>query len=782
MINPKALTNFPRALEVISILENFRNLLHAHKPLDIPDSNYHFLLSYLERSHLLKKLEREVGTLELGELNLLPGESHLYEGWMPLGTILHILPGNSPGLAFYALIDGLLTGNINILKLSRKEEAWTYNLVMQLKSFSTRLADYIIPFEGSLQEAMGLVDGVSAWGGDQALTSIRAAVPPGVRFIPWGHKISFAVIDGISGQNSQVLQNLVHEITLNNQQACSSPQVVFIEAGNFEELCSFAERIVPFMKDVEHVGATSLDEQSEVTTQTLMQFYESLMPDGPEKAKLYEGDHKNWRLFVTTSSQLETSPLYKTLWIKPWPRNHDWSILAPYRSYLQTCGLAASPEHFPLLARTLFSAGVTRIRPIGRMTDGHVGEPHDGEYGLARFLRRVSMDSEISCASSVSLANPNTTALLMDKSAFQKANQTPKHTDLYFKSGGSSGIPALSRFTYRDYHLLMSYAAKGLIAAGLNPKDDLCVNLFFGGGLYGGFLSFYTILEKIGVPQLPMSAHLDFKYVAETIQNLRPNVLLGMPSYLITLFTQEGHLFKNNCPIKKIYFGGEHFPTLIREKISNEFGIEIIRSAAYGSVDAGPLGYQCPYTEGTLHHLHSGLHQIEVLDLHGDRAVVPGQLGRLVVSTPMRESSLVQRYIVGDTGIVSDNKCPCGSSDILFDLKGRIGDVFKAGGSFLNYQKFMQLLEDHCGFNSEFQIILEHKNDHDSLILRLANQNHSLGQEKVLNELVNNYHDLFEIVVEEKSVHLATEFCALADLELTPGSGKLKHVIDRRKI
>ena len=25
-------------------------------------------------------------------------------------------------------------------------------------------------------------------------------------------------------------------------------------------------------------------------------------------------------------------------------------------------------------------------------------------------------------------------------------------------------------------------------------------------------LSFYTILEKIGVPQLPMSAHLDFQY------------------------------------------------------------------------------------------------------------------------------------------------------------------------------------------------------------------------------------------------------------------------------
>ncbi len=771
MINRNALTNFPRALEVISILENFKTHLQTHKPNDIPETDYNFLLTYLERSHLLKKLEREVGSIELGELNLLPGEANLYEGQMPLGTILHILPGNSPGLAFYALIDGLLTGNINILKLSKKEESWTYQLIMQLKLFSPRLADYILPLNGPIQDAMAIADGVSAWGGDQALESIRATIPMGVRFIPWGHKISFAVIDRASSQNQQVLHNLVHEMTLNNQQACSSPQIAYVEAENFEELCTFAEKIVPLMKNVDCLGATALDEQSELTTQSLMQFYESLIPGNTEKTKLYEGPKKNWRLFVTDSSKLETSPLYKTLWIKPYPK--DWHELAPYRPYLQTCGLAASVT----TARALFSAGITRIRPIGKMTEGHVGEPHDGEYGLSRFLRRVSMESEISCTSSQLLA-PATSSPLMDKAAFQKANERKVHTDLYFKSGGSSGKPALSRFTYRDYHLLMSFAAKGLVAAGLNPKTDLCMNLFFGGGLYGGFLSFYTILEKIGVPQLPMSAHLDFKYVAETIATLRPNVLLGMPSYLINLFSQEGNLFKNDCPIKKIYFGGEHFPALIREKIARDFKIEIIKSASYGSVDAGPLGYQCKYTEGTLHHLHCGLHQIEVLDLNEDRPVAPGDLGRLVVSTPMRESSLVQRYVVGDTGILSRKQCPCGSSDLLFDLKGRTGDVFKAGGSFLNYQKFAQLLEDHCSFNSEFQIILNHKNGHDAITLKLATQ----PMAQVYDSLVNNYHDLFEIIVEEKSVFLTIEFCKLAELEHIPGSGKLRHVIDKRPI
>ncbi|MEK6624758.1 MAG: hypothetical protein AABY86_07310 [Bdellovibrionota bacterium] len=68
------------------------------------------------------------------------------------------------------------------------------------------------------------------------------------------------------------------------------------------------------------------------------------------------------------------------------------------------------------------------------------------------------------------------------------------------------------------------------------------------------------------------------------------------------------------------------------------------------------------------------------------------------------------------------------------------------------------------------------------MTLRLAANTHTLNQENISNKLLKNYHDLFEIVTEEKSVSLIVEFCTLAELELTSGSGKLKHVIDRRQI
>jgi hypothetical protein len=42
----------------------------------------------------------------------------------------------------------------------------------------------------------------------------------------------------------------------------------------------------------------------------------------------------------------------------------------------------------------------------------------------------------------------------------------------------------------------MELAAEGLYAAGLEPKNDRVMNLFYAGSLYGGFTSFFTILEK----------------------------------------------------------------------------------------------------------------------------------------------------------------------------------------------------------------------------------------------------------------------------------------------
>ena len=118
-----------------------------------------------------------------------------------------------------------------------------------------------------------------------------------------------------------------------------------------------------------------------------------------------------------------------------------------------------------------------------------------------------------------------------------------------------------------------------------------------------------------------MAAHMDFEMVAKTIVKNRVNTLLGMPSYLLQLFEKGSETLGSYRGIKKIFYGGEHFTEAQKTYLREKFGVEAIRSGAYGSVDIGPIGYQCDHCEGGVHHLQQKLQYLEILKTDEDRPV-----------------------------------------------------------------------------------------------------------------------------------------------------------------
>jgi len=72
----------------------------------------------LSREYLMKRLERELSDLP-EETHYIP-YSHqrpVTEKMYPLGILFHIAAGNMDALPAFSVLEGLLTGNINILKL-----------------------------------------------------------------------------------------------------------------------------------------------------------------------------------------------------------------------------------------------------------------------------------------------------------------------------------------------------------------------------------------------------------------------------------------------------------------------------------------------------------------------------------------------------------------------------------------------------------------------------------------------------------------------------------------
>ena len=74
------------------------------------------------------------------------------------------------------------------------------------------------------------------------------------------------------------------------------------------------------------------------------------------------------------------------------------ALISPYKAFLQTVGIAASPEELHRLACLLGVVGVTRISALEHMTVPEAGWHHDGRFNLLDLITmtEVERSAEIS--------------------------------------------------------------------------------------------------------------------------------------------------------------------------------------------------------------------------------------------------------------------------------------------------------------------------------------------------------------------------------------------------
>jgi phenylacetate-coenzyme A ligase PaaK-like adenylate-forming protein len=359
---------------------------------------------------------------------------------------------------------------------------------------------------------------------------------------------------------------------------------------------------------------------------------------------------------------------------------------------------------------------------------------------------------------------------VMSKEDFHAERVPSQFAELYFRSGGSTGAPKLSAFTYRDFRVHHREQAAGLFAAGLDPRQDRCINLFEAGGLYGGFVSFFTILETLNAVQFPMGAYVDCKLVAETIVAERCNAVLGMPTYLIRLFRENAELLRRAQVVEKIFYGGEPLHSSQRRFFEDEFDVKIIRSSGYGSVDAGPIGYQCVACNTGVYHLLGRLHILELLRFDEDAPVAEGESGRVVLTSLERTGQRLHRYDVGDMARAVVEPCPCGRPGPRFELLGRHSDVFRiCGAPQLNYRRFVEIAG-----TGEVQLVLR-GTFREELWVRVSGCASDLR-----SRLLTGYPELHALVERAELLDLYVDVVDSQLLHRSPTSGKLLRVLDQR--
>jgi hypothetical protein len=343
---------------------------------------------FLSRGYLTRKLELELGPSPYTYRDIGNGR---WTAYRPLGVLTHIAAGNAQGLPAFSVLEGLLAGNINLLKLPGHDDGLSTTLLHRLVQIEPSLKRYISVFDlpsadvDAIRQLLDVSNGVAVWGSDFAVSGIRALARPNLQLIEWGHRLSMSCVTR-RGESPEALDGIARDICETEQLVCSAPQCVYYEADSFDELCAFGERLAKALDN----AAISLPRsqpdlytQAGITELVLLSSREELL----ECKKVIRGE--TYVIIADNDPALTASPGFRTAWLKPMRAGSFDAALRRQHGYLQTVGLACAPDELDTLSERLFRCGVCRVMACGSMTSNTAGEPHDGQYALRRYSKAV---------------------------------------------------------------------------------------------------------------------------------------------------------------------------------------------------------------------------------------------------------------------------------------------------------------------------------------------------------------------------------------------------------
>lgn len=345
-----------------------------------------------EAARLLSRqyLEARI-TLELGEPDGSRPLPSLAIRRLPLGVLFHIGAGNMEALPAFSVIEGLLAGNINILKLPEADLWLSRAVLRRLAEIEPAIRPYVYVFgfpsadTGRIKRLASLADAVVIWGGDEAVSAVRRLVKPSCRIIEWGHKISFAYVTE-QGIRQEDLECLANHMLDTDQTLCSSCQGIYLDTDDEKTTDNFCRAFSRILEA--QAVKRPLKDMGLRARNTLRVCNSSLEAAGYRQKTVYSGEYTcvTWE----KSPKLMTSLMFGNCWVKNLTRTSALTVLREDSGYLQTVVLLCGEEEREELSGLLYRAGAVQIRRPQSPESQGFPLPHDGQYPLRRYSKYVT--------------------------------------------------------------------------------------------------------------------------------------------------------------------------------------------------------------------------------------------------------------------------------------------------------------------------------------------------------------------------------------------------------
>jgi hypothetical protein len=242
-------------------------------------------------------------------------------------------------------------------------------------------------------------DCVTATGSDETLAAIRRNVPDRVRFLGYGHRVSFAYLAGGALRRSTARQTAARaaaDVVAWNQLGCLSPHVIYVEREAAVTPEQFAELLAEELAAREKIEPRGeLPKATAAAIASRRALYDVRAAHSPDTRSWQSQNSTAWTVVYESDPLFQPSCLNRFVYVKAVADLKTALESADnVRGKVSTVGLAAPEDKASEMAAQLARWGVTRVCPVGEMQNPPLTWRHDGRRALGDLVRWTDWETD----------------------------------------------------------------------------------------------------------------------------------------------------------------------------------------------------------------------------------------------------------------------------------------------------------------------------------------------------------------------------------------------------
>ncbi|ABW14064.1 Long-chain-fatty-acyl-CoA reductase [Parafrankia sp. EAN1pec] len=303
--------------------------------------------------------------------------------------LIHVLPGNSPGVAVKSIAQGALVKAVNLFKMSSSDPFTTVAVLRTMADIDpghpivrSMSAVYWRGGDNTVEQVLyrpQYFDKIVAWGGGDAINNVIKYLGPGFQLVSFDPKTSISMVGREAFASEEALDTAAElaagDVMVLNQEACVASRFVFVEADQ-AEADRFSERL--HARIVEKAAASG---DARPLDADLREQIDVLMMLDDEFGVWGKTDGHG--LVIRSDEPVDFHPINKTANVV---RVNSLDEAMRYVNVAtQTVGFYPFARMADYRDR-LASGGAQRIVRLGEAGPSTIGNPHDAMYPLHRFV------------------------------------------------------------------------------------------------------------------------------------------------------------------------------------------------------------------------------------------------------------------------------------------------------------------------------------------------------------------------------------------------------------